>query len=86
MTNKQVEEERVYLAYVSILMLIIKESQDWSSSRAETCRKELMQRPWRSALYWLASPGLLILLSYKTQHHLPRSGHCGLGPPPLITN
>jgi hypothetical protein len=24
---------------------------------------ELMQRPWRDVLYWLASPGLLSLLS-----------------------
>jgi hypothetical protein len=25
-----------------------------------------MQRPWRDVLYWLASPGLLSLLSYRT--------------------
>jgi hypothetical protein len=28
---------------------------------------ELMQRPWWGASYWLASPGLLSLLSYRTQ-------------------
>jgi hypothetical protein len=26
-------------------------------------KQELMQRPWRDVLYWLASPGLLSLLS-----------------------
>jgi hypothetical protein len=26
-----------------------------------------MQRPWRDVLYWLASPGLLSLLSYRTK-------------------
>jgi hypothetical protein len=34
MTKKQVGEERVYLAYASILLFITKGSQDWNSSRA----------------------------------------------------
>jgi hypothetical protein len=29
-------------------------------------QQELMQRPWKDVLYWLASPGLLSLLSYRT--------------------
>jgi hypothetical protein len=29
-------------------------------------KQELMQRPWRDVIYWLASPGLLSLLSYRT--------------------
>jgi hypothetical protein len=37
-------------------------------------KQELMQRPWRDVLYWLASPGLLSLLSYRTQDHQPRDG------------
>ena len=50
--------------------------------------QELMHRPWRDVPYWLASPGLLNLLSYRTQYHQPRDGttHNGLGPFPLITN
>jgi hypothetical protein len=36
-----------------------------------------MQRPWRDAAYWLASPGLLSLLSYRTQDTRP-----GMVPPP----
>jgi hypothetical protein len=34
MTKKQVGEERVYLAYTSILLFITKGSQDWNSSRS----------------------------------------------------
>jgi hypothetical protein len=33
--------------------------------------QELMQRPWRDVLYWLASPGLLSLLSYRTKTTSP---------------
>jgi hypothetical protein len=32
-------------------------------------KQELMQRSWRDVLYWLASPGLLSLLSYRTETH-----------------
>ena len=40
-----------------------------------------MQRPWRDVTYWLASPGLLNLLSYRTQVYQPRDGttYNGLG-------
>jgi hypothetical protein len=34
MTKKQVEEERVYSAYTSILLFITKGSQDWNSTRS----------------------------------------------------
>ena len=74
MTKKQVGEERVYSAYTSTLLFITKGSQDRNSHRAGTWRQELMQRPWRGAAYWLASPGLLNLLSYRTQDHQPRDG------------
>jgi hypothetical protein len=42
-----------------------------------------VQRPWRTADFWLAPHGLLNLLSYRTQDHQPRDGatHNGLGPP-----
>jgi hypothetical protein len=44
-----------------------------------------MERQWRSAAYWFAPPGLLSLLSYRTQDYQPRDGttHNGLGPPTL---
>jgi hypothetical protein len=43
-------------------------------------KQELMQWPWRDVLYWLASPGLLNLLSYRTKTTstemvLPTRGH-----------
>jgi hypothetical protein len=34
-------------------------------------KQEMMQRPCRDVLYWLVSPGLLSLLSYRTK---PRDG------------
>jgi hypothetical protein len=42
-----------------------------------------MQRPWRGAAYWLASPGLLNLLSYRTQDYQPRDGTIHKEPSPL---
>jgi hypothetical protein len=36
MTKKQVEDERVYSAYTSMLLFITKGSQDWNSSRSES--------------------------------------------------
>ena len=69
MAEKQVGEERVYLAYTSRLSPIIGGSQARNSSRAETRRQELTQSPWRGAAYRLASPGLLSLLSYRIQDH-----------------
>jgi hypothetical protein len=44
--------------------------------------QELMQRPWRDVLYWLASPGLLSLLSYRTKTTSP-DGPTHKGPFPL---
>jgi hypothetical protein len=47
-------------------------SQHRNSHRAGTWRQELMQSPWRDVTYWFASPGLLSLLSYRTQVYQPR--------------
>jgi hypothetical protein len=46
-------------------------------------KQELMQRPWRDVLYWLDSPGLLSLLSYRTQDYQPRDGTTHKGTSPL---
>jgi len=88
MTKKQYGEEIVYSAYTSTLLFITKGSQDWNSHRAGTWRQELMQRPWWGAAYWIASPDLLNLLSYRTQNYQPRDGTTHNAPPPepLITN
>ena len=37
-------------------------------------KQEMMQRPWRVVMYWLASYSLLSLLSYRTQDYQPRDG------------
>jgi hypothetical protein len=39
-----------------------------------------MQRAWRDVPYWLASPALLSLLSYRTQDYQPRDGTTHKGP------
>ena len=78
MTKKQVREERVYSAYTFILLFITKGSQDRNSHTAGTWRWELIQRLWRSAACWIASPGLLSLLSYRTQDYCP-----GMAPPTM---
>ena len=46
-------------------------------------KQELMQRPWRDVLYWLAFPGLFSLLSYKAQDYQPRDGPTHKGTSPL---
>jgi hypothetical protein len=65
--QKQAGEERVYLAYISTSLFIIKGSQDRNSNRAGTWRQELMPRLKRGAAHWLALHSLLSLLSYRTQ-------------------
>ena len=68
---KQVGEERAYLAYTSTSLFIIERSQDRNSSRAESWRQELMQKPWRGASYWLVPYGLLSLFSHRSRTTSP---------------
>jgi hypothetical protein len=49
-------------------------------------KQELMHRSWRDVPYWLASPGLLSLLSYRTQDCQPRDVPPTRGLSTLITN
>jgi hypothetical protein len=78
MTKKQVGEKRVYSAYT---FHIVVDHQRTSGLELRQVRKqELMQRPWRDGLYWLASLGLLSLLSYRTQDYQPRDGTTHKGP------
>jgi hypothetical protein len=81
MTKKQVGEKRVYSAYP---FHITGDHQRMSGLELKQVRKqELMHRPWRDVLYWLAAPGLLSLLSYRTQDYQPRDGPTYKGPSPL---
>jgi hypothetical protein len=68
MTKKQFGEEWVYLAYTSMLLFITREVRNGTQAGQE---QELMQRPWRDIFYWLASLGLLSLLSYRTKTTSP---------------
>jgi hypothetical protein len=78
MTKKQVGEERVYSAYTFHIAV---NHQRISGLELKQVRKQkLMQRPWRDVLYWLASPGFLSLLSYRTQDYQPRDGPTYKGP------
>jgi hypothetical protein len=82
--EEAVEEERVYSAYTFHITV---DHQRMSGLELKQVRKQdLMQRPWRDVLYWLTSPGLLSLLSYKTQDSQPRDGTTHKGPFPLDHN
>jgi len=83
MTKKQVGEKRVNSAYNSILLFITKEV---GLELKQVRKQELMQRPWRDVTYWLASPGLLSLLSYRTKTTSPEMVPPTWGLSPLITN
>jgi hypothetical protein len=81
MTKKQVGEERVYSAY--IFHTAVHPQRKTGLELKQVRKQELMQRPWRDVLYWLASPGLLSLLSYRTQDCQPMNGTTHHGPSPL---
>jgi hypothetical protein len=70
-------EESVYSAYNSILLFITKEVRTGTQAGQEAgADAEAM----RDLPYWLASPGLLSLLSYRTQDYQPRDGPTHKGP------
>ena len=60
MTKKQVGEERVYSAYT--FHIAVHHQRKSGLELKQVKKQELMQRPWRDVIYWLASLGLLSLL------------------------
>jgi hypothetical protein len=79
MTKKQVGEERVYSAYNPHCCSSPKEVRTGTQADQEAgADAEAME----GVTYWLVSPGLLSLLSYRTQDYQPRDGmtHKGLFP------
>jgi hypothetical protein len=84
MTKKQVGEERVYSAYIFHIAV---NHQRMSGLELKQVRMQgLKQKPWRHVLYWLASPGLLSLLSYRTKITSPEMIPPTRGLSPLIIN
>jgi hypothetical protein len=80
MTKKQVGEERVYSAYTSTLLLITKEVRTGSQAGKKAgADADAME----GCSLLLAYPGLLSLLSYRTQDYQPRDGSTHKGPFPL---
>ena len=75
MTKKQVEEERVNSAYVSIVLFIFKRSQSRNSDRAGTWRQELMQKHGGVLLN-----GLLLMACSTCFHIEPRTTRSGVAP------
>jgi hypothetical protein len=74
MNKKQGVEEMVYSVYTFHIAV---DRQRLSGLEFKQVRKqELMQRPWRDVLYWLASPDLLS----------PQMSPPTRGSSPLITN
>ena len=77
MTKKQVGKERVYSAYT--FHTAVHHQRKSGLELKQVRKQELMQRPWRDVIYWLASPGLS-LLSYRTQDFQPMDGTTHNGP------
>ena len=74
-----------YLAHLHFPIAV----HHWKKSGLElkqVRKQELMQKPWRDVLYWLASSGLLSLLSYRTKTTSPEMVPPTRGLSPLITN
>jgi hypothetical protein len=84
MTKKQVGDERVYSAYTFHTAVHHKRKSGLELKQGK--EQELIQRPWRDVPYWLASPGLLSLLSYRTKTTNPKMLPPTRGLSPLITN
>jgi hypothetical protein len=76
MTKKQVGEERVYSAYISILLLITKECRTGTQAGQKAGADA-------EAMEGCSFSGLLSLLSYRTQDNQPRDGPTHKGPFPL---
>jgi hypothetical protein len=75
MTKQQVGEERVYSAYISTLLFITKVRTGTQAGQEAGADAEAMK-----GCYWLVSPGLLSLFSYRTQDYQPRDGTIHNGP------
>ena len=76
MTKKQVREERIYLAYISMLLFITNRSQDWNSSRSES-------RSWCRSHGEMFLTGWLLLACSACFLIEPRTISSGMAPPTM---
>jgi hypothetical protein len=76
MTKKQLGRKGFIQLTLSTLLLITKGCRTGTQAGQEA-------GPWRDVIYCLASPGLLSLLSYRTQDYQPRDGPIYKEPFPL---
>jgi hypothetical protein len=83
--QKQLEEEGLISSYTWITAQ--HGGKSGQELKAGTWMQELKQRPWRNTADWLASHGLLSLLSCTLRDHFPRDSttHRELCPPMSIT-
>jgi hypothetical protein len=72
--QNNIGKERIYLADTPMAQCIIYHDKPGQELKARICRQELKQRTWKRATYWLTFGGLLGLISYATQDHLPKGG------------
>ncbi|CAO2634802.1 hypothetical protein LEMLEM_LOCUS22806, partial [Lemmus lemmus] len=79
-TTKNNLGRRVCLAYMSRSQSIMKEVRTGTQGRSLESRTEA--EVMEQGSYWLAPRGLLGLLFYTTQVHLPRGGTAYSGPDP----
>jgi hypothetical protein len=84
MTKTQIGEERIYSEYT--FHIAVNHQRKSGLELKQVRKQELMQRPWRDVTYWLASPGLLSLLSYRIKTTSPEMAPPTRGLSPLITN
>ena len=81
--TKATRRGKILLKLCSLITVLTEGSQD-SNSKEAGAGVETME----DAEFWLTSPALLSLLSYRTQDHQPKDGttHNGLGLPPLVSS
>ena len=84
MTKKQVGEERVFSAYTSYIAVHHRKKSGLELKQVR--KQELMQKPGRDVLYWLASPGCSACSHIEPKTTSPEMAPPTRGLSHLITN
>lgn len=72
--QNNIRKKRIYLAEIPMAQWIIYHDKPGQELKAIIYRQEMKQRTWKRATCWLTFCGLLGLISYATQDHLPKGG------------